>query len=93
MTMVLKLVRLARSHVHELHSSWQLFSTVFSNHLLIRIALPSIGLALLPLAATNWIRVAIAVLIIVGEFIGRYLFFVTVVPTNMASGYLAQEAA
>jgi hypothetical protein len=32
-------------------------------------------------------------LMIAGESIGRYLFFVTVVPTNMAKEYLAQEAA
>jgi formate dehydrogenase iron-sulfur subunit len=89
----LKLVRLARSRVHELHSSWQLCSTVFSNHLLTHFLLQCAGLTLLPFAATPWIRIAIAVMIIAGEFIGRYLFFVTVVPTNMASGYLTQEAA
>jgi formate dehydrogenase iron-sulfur subunit len=89
----LKLVRLARSRIHELHSSWQMFATVFSNHLLIRIVLPCVGLALLPLANLAWIRMAIALLMVAGEFIGRYLFLVTVVPTNMASEYLAQEAA
>ncbi len=89
----LKLARLARSRVHELHSSWQLLTTVFSNRLLIRIALPFVGLALLPLSPVEWISTAIGVLMIAGEFLGRYLFFVSVVPTNMASGYLAQEAA
>jgi formate dehydrogenase iron-sulfur subunit len=89
----LKLVRLARSRVHELHSSWQLLSTIFSHHLLARFGFKCAGLALLPFAATTWIRIAIAVSMIAGEFIGRYLFFVTVVPTNMASDYLAQEAA
>jgi formate dehydrogenase iron-sulfur subunit len=89
----LKLARLARSSVHELHGSWQLLTVVSSNLFLIRCLLPSIGLALLPLEAAAWIRIAIAALMIAGEFIGRYLFFVTVVPTNIASGYLAQEAA
>ena len=93
MTAGLKLVRLGHSRVHELRGSWQLLKTVFSNHLLIRIALPCVGMALLPLAVAAWIRIAIAVLMIVGEFTGRYLFFVSVVPTNIASGYLAQEAA
>ena len=93
MTTGLKLVRLSRSRVHELHGSWQLLTTVFSNHLLIRVLLPCVGVALLPLATAAWARVATAVLIIAGEFIGRYLFFVSVVPTNMASGYLTQEAA
>jgi len=93
MTAGLKLVRLARSRVHELHGSWQLLATLFSNHLLLRFLLPCIALALLPLAEATWIRTAIALLMITAEFVGRYLFFVTVVPTNMASGYLAQEAA
>ncbi|MFC5865052.1 DmsC/YnfH family molybdoenzyme membrane anchor subunit [Acidicapsa dinghuensis] len=93
MTIGLKLARLGRSKVHELHGSWQLLTGVFSNHLLIRIALACTGTALLPLAATTWIRITIALLMVSSEFIGRYLFFVTVVPTNMASEYLAQEAA
>jgi DMSO reductase iron-sulfur subunit len=89
----IKLIRLGRSSVHELHSSWQLLTTVFSNHLLIRIVLPCMGAALLPYADAWWVRVAIAAMMIAGEFLGRYLFFVSVVPTNMASEYLAQEAA
>lgn len=89
----LKLLRLARSRVHELHGSWQLLASVFSNRLLLRIVLPCVGLALVPLAATTWVRMAIALLMMTAEFLGRYLFFVTVVPTNMASEYLAQEAA
>jgi formate dehydrogenase iron-sulfur subunit len=51
------------------------------------------ALALLPLGVAPWFRIATAALVIGGEFIGRYLFFVSVVPTNMARGYLAQESA
>jgi formate dehydrogenase iron-sulfur subunit len=92
-TAALKLTRLARSRTHELHGSWQLLTGAFQNHLLIRLALPCTGLALLPFVHEARIRIAITLLVIAGEFIGRYLFFVTVVPTNMASEYLAQEAA
>jgi formate dehydrogenase iron-sulfur subunit len=92
-TAALKLVRLTHSRVRELHGSWQLLASDFSNHLLFRIVLPCVGLALVPLAAATWIRIAIALLMITAELLGRYLFFVAVVPTNMASGYLAQEAA
>jgi DMSO reductase iron-sulfur subunit len=92
-TASIKLVRLARSRVHELRGAWQLFTTVFSNHLLIRFLLPCVGMALLPASTAVWVRSAIALLMIAAEFTGRYLFFVTVVPTNMASEYLAQEAA
>jgi formate dehydrogenase iron-sulfur subunit len=92
-TTALKLLRLSRSRVHELHSSWQLLTIVFSNQLLLRLLMPVAGLALLPLAAANWVCIAIALLMITAEFLGRFLFFVSVVPTNMASEYLAQEAA
>ncbi len=89
----LKLARLARSRIHELRGSWQLLTTVFSNHLLVRFVLLCLGCALLPLASAAWIRIAIALLTIAAEFTGRYLFFVSVVPTNMAKEYLAQEVA
>ncbi|MGC2399405.1 MAG: DmsC/YnfH family molybdoenzyme membrane anchor subunit [Acidobacteriaceae bacterium] len=88
-----KLARLARARVHELRGSWQLLLNVLQNHLLIRFILPCAGLALLPFAAVTWIPVAIAALMTAGELLGRYLFFVSVVPTNMAREYLAQEAA
>jgi formate dehydrogenase iron-sulfur subunit len=90
---VLKLARLARSQVHELRGSWQLLTTEFSNHLLIRFTLPVVGLALLPLSVAAGLQIAIALLMMAGEFTGRYLFFVSVVPTNMASEYVTQEAA
>lgn len=88
-----KLLRLARSGVHELRGSFQLLTTVFAGQLLLRTILFVAALALLPLAAAPLARIAMATLLIAAEFTGRYLFFVTVVPTNMASGYLAQEAA
>lgn len=93
LTAGIKLLRLGRSSMHELHGSWQLLNTTFSNLLLIRFFSPLVGLALLPLSAAAWVRIAIASLMIGGEFFGRYLFFVSVVPTNMASEYLVQEAA
>ena len=89
----IKLLRLARSGVHELRGSFQLLTTAFARHLLLRCVLFLAALALLPLAASPLVRVAIAALALAAELTGRYLFFVTVVATNMASGYLAQEAA
>jgi formate dehydrogenase iron-sulfur subunit len=89
----LKLTRLSRSRVHELRGSWQLLSGVLSNHLLIRFVLMFAGMGVAALASGAWARFAIGILIVAEEFIGRYLFFVSVIPTNMASGYLAQEAA
>jgi len=51
------------------------------------------GLFLLRFAHTRWTTVPVAFALIAGELIGRYLFFVCVVPTNMATEYLAAEAA
>jgi formate dehydrogenase iron-sulfur subunit len=89
----IKLLRLARSPMHELHSSWQLLKITFSNHLLLRFLLTFAGFVLLPLSAAVWARVAIPLLMLGGEFMARYLFFVSVVSSNMAREYLAQEAA
>ncbi len=89
----IKLVWLARSRVHELHGVWQLLTTVFSNHLAVRFMLPCVGIALLPFVQSVWVSIATVLLVLAGEFTSRYLFFVTVVPTNMASEYLVQEAA
>lgn len=88
-----KLIRLRRSQQHELRGSWQLLTDAVSGHLLARVALMCAGVALLARADELWARVAIAVVMMASEAIGRYLFFVTVVPSNIASGYLAREAA
>jgi formate dehydrogenase iron-sulfur subunit len=84
---------LAHSRVHELRGSWQLLSSAFSNHLLLRIALPIAAVSLLAFANALAIQLIILLFAIAGEFVSRYLFFVSVVPTNMAREYLAQEAA
>ena len=39
------------------------------------------------------IAVLTALVLIAGEFLSRYLFFVSVVPTNIATEYLSVEAA
>ena len=88
-----RLAWLARSQVHELRGAWQLLTTVFSNHLALRFALPSASILLLFFAYHAWLSMAIVLFVLGGEFISRYLFFVSVVPKNMAREYLAQEAA
>lgn len=88
-----KFVWLAFSRMHELHGSWQLLSTTLFMKALLRFLLLLGGAALMTGATESWIRIAGGCLIVIGEFFSRYLFFVSVVPTNMASEYLAQEAA
>jgi DMSO reductase anchor subunit/ferredoxin len=88
-----RLAWLARSQVHELRGTWQLLSTVFPNHLAARFTLPCLGIMVLFFAPQSLAPMVIIPLVLAGEFTSRYLFFVSVVPTNMAREYLIQEAA
>lgn len=89
----LKLVRLRFGSRHELFASWQLLSSVLLNKLILRVTLLVAGTCCLVLENGIGLRVLGLVILIAGEFVGRYLFFVSVVPSNMATGYLAQETA
>jgi DMSO reductase iron-sulfur subunit len=88
-----KITRLAVSSRYELYASWQLLSTGLLNKLLLRVALLIAGVLFANVAQSAWARLAGLLLIIAGEFMSRYIFFVSVVPTNIASGYLRKEAA
>ena len=89
----LKTTWCALSPVHELHSTWQLLSTTLSKHFIVRFLLLAAGVLLLDATEQQWAHIVGALVVITGEFVGRYLFFISVVPTNMATGFLAQEAA
>jgi len=58
-----------------------------------RVVLLLSGAWLISTASSDWQRHFAATLMLSGEFIGRYLFFVSVVPSDIASGYFAREAA
>jgi formate dehydrogenase iron-sulfur subunit len=88
-----KLRWLACAERHELRGSWQLHTSVFANHLALRFLLPTAAILLLLITQKPWAGIAALLLILAGEFTARYLFFVTVVATNMAREYLMQEAA
>jgi DMSO reductase iron-sulfur subunit len=88
-----KIARLALSPRYELYASWQLFSTTLLNKLLIRIALLFCGVLLSAVGEHVWSHLTGVVLIVASEFVSRYLFFVSAVPTNIASGYIHKEAA
>ena len=89
----LKLIWLARSDVQELRGAFRLLVSVLGNRVLLRFLLLSTALLLLPFAQSIWTAVPILLMLIAGEFLGRYLFFVSVVPTNIATEYLSAEAA
>jgi DMSO reductase anchor subunit len=91
--LALKLLRLARSSRYELYASWQLLSSLLLNKLILRTLLLILGACFLAGASSAPLRIMALASFLAGEFLGRYLFFVSVIPSNIASSYLAQEAA
>ncbi|HVU47959.1 MAG TPA: DmsC/YnfH family molybdoenzyme membrane anchor subunit [Terracidiphilus sp.] len=90
-----KMIWLARSPMHERRGTFMLLMSDLSNLLALRAALLVAGLLLLVMASAGGSAVAVAMVALFagGEFVGRYLFFVSVVPANMATEYLSAEAA
>jgi DMSO reductase anchor subunit len=92
----LRFVRLVATDSIELKGTARLLSTTFKPQFMARAVLLGAGGIVLPLVATGnvapWLALALA---LAGEVAGRYLFFVTVVPTHMATPYLelGNEAA
>ena len=88
-----KFAWLTCSSRQELCKSWQLLSTALFNKLLLRVSLLTAGLWLGISGQTFWVRTLALTVLVTQELLGRYLFFVSVVPTNIASGFLSREAA
>jgi len=94
MQQAIKFVWLWRSPVFELRASAELLRYRFPRLFALRIyAPPALAIALLLLHQHLWIRFACIATAITFEIAGRYLFFVTVVPKNMAAPYLRQRRA
>ncbi len=74
----------------ELRASARLLGSDLKALLFTRTALLVIGGVALPLDHAPAIALAVAT---AGELLGRYLFFVSVVPRNMAASFLRKEAA
>lgn len=89
----IKLAWLARSSSHTLYGAWQLLSTTLANKVFVRMSLPLGGAWLFTASQHFAVHVVGLLLILAGEFLSRYLFFVSVVPTSIASSFLMQEAA
>jgi hypothetical protein len=99
--LALRFFRCIASDRLELRGTARLLSTVFARHLLVRGALLIVGAIVLPMAAPGplspnpaYMVVALGVAVS-AEILGRYLFFVSVVPRHLAAPYLAgaREAA
>jgi DMSO reductase anchor subunit len=82
--------RLIASDVMELRSTVRLLSTVLAHRLLLRGVLLALGGVVLPLAGAGAAVAGLALVLAVGaEILGRYLFFVSVVPKHLAAPYIA----
>jgi Fe-S-cluster-containing dehydrogenase component/DMSO reductase anchor subunit len=99
--LALRFLRCISSDSVELRGTARLLSTVLRRALLVRGTLLAAGAVMLPLIASSFPVSPVApmtlalVLALGGEIVGRYLFFVSVVPKHMAAPYLAagSEAA
>ncbi|MEP6961636.1 MAG: DmsC/YnfH family molybdoenzyme membrane anchor subunit [Acidobacteriota bacterium] len=93
-TQLLKFLWMTRSETFELRGSALLLSGPLQNWFLLRFALLVFAGILLPLLApTGWPIIAAFGLALIGEWLGRYLFFVSVVPKNIAAAFTSGERA
>ena len=92
----LRFVRLVAGNTIELQGTARLLSTTFKPHFIASGVMLAVGGVALPLLATStatwWAALLVA---LSAEILGRYLFFVSVVPKHMAAPYLqiGSEAA
>jgi DMSO reductase anchor subunit/ferredoxin len=99
--LALRFLRCIASDSLELKGTARLLSTVLRNTLLVRGVLLALGAVVLPLliggsgSAPAAVMVLALALALGGEIVGRYLFFVSVVPKHMVAPYVAagSEAA
>ncbi len=88
-----RLLWLMRSSVHELRGAATLLRTVLKTPFAGRLTLLLCTGVLLAHADAMPLLLLASALALAAEFAGRWLFFVSVVPTNIAAQYLAPEAA
>jgi Fe-S-cluster-containing dehydrogenase component/DMSO reductase anchor subunit len=101
--LALRFFRCIASDTLELRGTARLLSTVLARPLLARGLFLAVGAIVLPLLAQSpafgdaavYLRPAALACAIAGEVLGRYLFFVSVVPRHLAAPYIAaaREAA
>ena len=87
----LRFVRLIASDSFELQASARLLCTTLTWPLLMRVVLLLIGGIALPLSGLAYARLAAFPLVLAAEILGRYLFYVSVVPKNIAAPYLSSQ--
>lgn len=85
----LKFLWLIGSDTFELQASARMLSTTLARPLLLRGALVLAGGIALPLAGSRLACLVALPTALAGEIVSRYLFYVSVVPKNIAAPYLA----
>jgi DMSO reductase anchor subunit len=89
---LLKFLWLSRSEVFELRASSLLLSGRLQNLFVTRLAVLTVAGVLLPLMSTRgWIIAVAFAAALASEWLGRYLFFVSVVPKNIAAAFASGE--
>jgi DMSO reductase iron-sulfur subunit len=91
LTQALKLLWLSHSDVFELRASSRLLSGRFRNAFLLRLGILIFAGIVAPIAlgSTTAAMAAAFAIALAGEWLGRWLFFVTVVPKNMGAAFSA----
>lgn len=85
---------LSASDTFEMQASAKLLSTTLASTFLLRGALLILGGMVLPVLWPTTLGIAISLsLALAGELLARYLFFVSVVPKNIAASYLSMRKA
>jgi DMSO reductase anchor subunit len=83
-----KFLWLSRSEAFELRSSSLLLAGRLQSRFVVRLLILIAAGIVIPLAASSaWILGAGFLFALAGEFLGRYLFFVSVVPKNIAAAF------
>jgi DMSO reductase anchor subunit len=91
---LVKATWLLRSRVFELRASGELLRYRLMPWFAARFCgLAAIGVTIPPLRHDRWVLVVCLAVSIGLELMGRYLFFVSVVPKNMAASYLKERRA
>jgi DMSO reductase anchor subunit len=92
LNVALKFLWLVSSDTFELKASARLLSAHLRSLLVVRSALLVLGGIILPLYSDTQLGLGFALAItFCSEILGRYLFFVSVVPKNMAASYLGNH--
>ena len=90
----IKFLWMTASDCFELQASTRLLSTVLASSFLVRCGLLIAGAIVVPLLSDRPVALLAGfATALAGEIIGRYLFFVSVVPKNMAASYIAAREA